>query len=288
VLDHLRDQAERLAALDPQVRRDTPDALHQMRVTARRMRSVLQAYGRVLERSRTRALTDELKWLGGELALARDSEVLEQRLHSAIGKLPDELVLGEVSAGVTRTLARRRAQGQEQALAALNSDRYLELHNAIDALIADPPLTEYAKRPARRELPRSVAKAWKRTQKRKAAADRAAPGEAHDEGLHETRKANKRLRYAVELAQPHVGKPAKRLRRRVKKIHSVLGDHQDAVVARPAIRELAVGHHLDGGNGFTHGLLHGLEAERADRAEHKLPAAWKKLTRPKNTKWLKN
>jgi hypothetical protein len=67
----------------------------------------------------------------------------------------------------------------------------------------------------------------------------------------------------------------------------VLGDHQDAVVARPAIRELAVQHHLDGGNGFTFGLLHALEAERADHAEQRLPAAWKKLTRPENTRWLK-
>jgi hypothetical protein len=36
----------------------------------------------------------------------------------------------------------------------------------------------------------------------------------------------------------------------------VLGDHQDAVVARPVLRELAVTAQLDNENGFTYGLLH--------------------------------
>ena len=73
VLAYLREQADRLRRFDPLVRRDAPDSVHQMRVASRRLRSALQAYRRVLDRDATRPLTEELKWLAGELAPARDS-----------------------------------------------------------------------------------------------------------------------------------------------------------------------------------------------------------------------
>ena len=286
VLAYLQTQAEQIRAQDPLVRHDAPDSLHQLRVAARRMRSALQAYGKVIARDATRALTDELKWLGGELAQARDSEVIDQRLITAINKLPAELVMGPVAAQVTRTLGRRRSDGQATAIAALNSDRYLDLHNAIDALLTDPPLTKKATRPARRELPRHMGRAWRRLNTRMATADALQPGPERDDALHETRKAGKRLRYAAEVAEPAIGKPAKRLTKRAKAVHKQLGDHQDAVVAKPVIRELGAQAHLDGGNGFTFGVLHGIEDDRARTAERELPATWRKLTNPKVTTWL--
>jgi len=42
-----------------------------------------------------------------------------------------------------------------------------------------------------------------------------------------------------------------------------------------------------GGNGFTFGLMHGTEAARAERAEQRLPTSWKRMRRPKNTRWLR-
>jgi inorganic triphosphatase YgiF len=288
VLDYLRAQAEQIRAQDPLVRRDAPDAVHQLRVAARRMRSALQAYGEVIDGDATRGLTDELKWVGGELSAARDTEVIEERLVEAINGLPDELVMGPVAAQVTRTLQRRRAEGQEVALAALDSDRYLALHEQIDALLSDPPLTPRAKRPADRELPKQMGRVWRRLAKRVLAAEALDAGAERDIALHETRKAGKRLRYAGEVAEPAVGEPAARLQLHAKAVHKLLGDHQDSVVARPVIRELAGQAHLDGGNGFTFGILHGLEADRADRAERELPEAWSQLSRPENTKWLKS
>ncbi|HTK67121.1 MAG TPA: CYTH and CHAD domain-containing protein [Pseudonocardia sp.] len=286
VLGYVREQASQIRAQDPLVRRDAPDAVHQLRVAARRMRSALQAYGKVIERDATRALTDELKWIGGELGGARDAEVIEERLTELIGGLPGELVMGPVSALVTRTMSRRRSDGQAAAIAALDSDRYLALHDAIDALLEHPPLTAKATRSARRELPRQLGRAWRRLDTRMAAAEALEPGPQRDAALHETRKAGKRLRYAAEIAQPAVGRPAKRLKRRAKTLHKELGDHQDAVVAKAVIRDLAVQAHLDGGNGFTFGVLHGLESERADRAERSLPDTWKKLSGRAVRKWL--
>ena len=286
VLAYLREQADRLRRFDPLVRRDAPDSVHQMRVASRRLRSALQAYRRVLDRDATRPLTEELKWLAGELAPARDSEVMAERFRAMVDQLPPELVLGPVSATLDRTFARRQAEARERALAALDSDRYLALHDALDALLAHPPLTERAGRPAQRELPSHVRRALRRMRRGMAAIDRQPGGEQRDLALHETRKAAKRLRYATEAAEPAVGQPARRLRKRLKPVQNLLGDHQDSVVARPVLREFGAQAHLDGGNGFTFGLLHGTEAARADRAEQRLPARWKRMTKPRNTRWL--
>jgi CHAD domain-containing protein len=279
VLGYLRAQAEVMRGYDPRVRRDEPDALHQLRVAARRMRSVLQAYRDVLDRAATQPVIDDLRWLGTELSAARDSEVIEQRLTEVLGSLPEELVLGPVQAQVTRTMQRQRADGQRGALAALDSRRYLALHDAIDRLLVAPPLAKRGNRRARSELKRTVARSRRRTAKRMAAADRTGPGAARDQALHNTRKAAKRLRYVLEVAEPELGKKADRLRRRAKRLHKVLGEYQDSVVARPVIRQLAAPAQLDGGNGFSYGLLYAAEVDRARDALRELPAARRKLAK---------
>ena len=286
VLGYLRTQAEALRRNDLLVRQDSPDSVHQMRVASRRMRSALQAYRRLLDREATRPLTEELKWLANELAPARDTEVMAGRFARMLDELPPELVLGQVSTTLNRTFARQQADARERALTTLDSDRYLALHATIDRMFAEPPLTERADKPATRELPRNVRRAFRRTRRYMAGVTAQPAGEGRDEALHETRKAAKRLRYATEAAEPAVGKPAKRLRKRLKPVQTLLGDHQDTVVARPVLRELGVQAHLDGGNSFTFGLLHGIEAARAERAEHDLPGRWKRMTKPKNTSWL--
>lgn len=287
LLAYLRAQAEQLRKYDPLVRRDVPDAVHQMRVAARRMRSALQAFGRVIDRDRTRELTAELKWISGELGGARDTEVMAERCAAMLDELPDELILGPVAAALTRSFQRRQADSRQVALAALDSDRYLVLHDMIDALLADPPYTRAAARRGRRELPKSAARTYRRVVSRMDDALSQPAGERRDVALHEARKAAKRLRYATEAIRPTLDKPAKRLQRRLKRVQQLLGDHQDTVVSRPVLRELAGQAHLDGGNGFTYGLMHAVEADRAAQAERRLPATWHKMRKRKNTAWLK-
>lgn len=286
VLAYLDAQAWRLRHYDPLVRRDAPDAVHQMRVAARRMRSALQAFGRVIDRDQTRELTAELKWIAGELAGARDAEVMAEQFAALLTSVPDELKLGPIDAALTRSFERRQADARGVCLAALDSDRYLALHDRIDALLTDPPFTARASRKAKRELPNSVRRAYRRVESRMATAQRQPSGEERDRALHETRKAAKRLRYATEAARPAAGKPAARLRKRLKSVQDLLGEHQDTVVSRPVLRELAAQAHLEGGNGFTYGLLYAAETTGAERAENDLPVAWKRMRKRKNTAWL--
>lgn len=286
VLAYLDAQGRRLRRYDPLVRRDAPDAVHQMRVAARRMRSALQAFGRIIDRDQTRELTAELKWVAGELGGARDAEVMAERVAELLTHVPEDLKLGPIDAAMTRTFERRAAEARAAGLVALDSDRYLALHERIDALLADPPLTVRASRKAKRELPHSIRRAYHRVESRMAYAQCRPAGEQRDRALHDTRKAAKRLRYATEAAGPALGKPAARLKKRLKSVQSLLGDHQDAVVLRPVLRELAGQAHLEGGNGFTYGLLYAAEDSRAQRAEHDLSPAWKKMRKRKNTAWL--
>jgi CHAD domain-containing protein len=278
LMDYLQERGEQIRCHDLGVRRDAPDAVHRMRVGAREMRSALQGFGRVLDRAATRPLTEELKWLGAQLAPARDSEVLAEQLTECVASLPAELVLGPVNAQVQLEMARRAHAGRDRALAALDSDRYLKLHQMIDALLAEPPWTPRAARPARTELSKSVAKAYRRSARRVEVALALDAGAERDLAMHEARKAAKRLRYAVELSAPVLGRGARVVRRSLKRVHELLGAHQDSVVARPVLRELAVAAHLDGADGFTYGLLHAEQARRAADAARDLPAVWRELS----------
>jgi hypothetical protein len=47
----------------------------------------------------------------------------------------------------------------------------------------------------------------------------------------------------------------------MKKVQSLLGDHQDSVIARQVERELGITAYLDGENAFTYGLLYGMRRQ---------------------------
>lgn len=274
VLGYLSEQVGILRAHDPLVRLDADDAVHRMRVTARRIRSALQGFRSVLDREATADIVEDLRWLGGELGPARDAEVTAARFADAVHALPDTEVLGPVSQQITRRFEREQALGRARAVAALDERRYLDLQDRLDGLLADPPLGVRKRKALDRALKKGVRKAHQRTAKRLTAADTA---RHRDEALHEARKAAKRLRYVLEVVEPVWGKKTTRLRKRVKVVASLLGDHHDTVTARPVLRELAAQTHTDGGNGFTFGVLHAREQAEAERLDARLPKAWKKV-----------
>ncbi|MGH3624619.1 MAG: CHAD domain-containing protein [Sciscionella sp.] len=286
VLAYVHTQVEKLKLYDPLARRDTPDAVHQLRVAVRRTRSALQAFGEVLDRKRTRELTDELRWLSGELGAARDLEVLRERFESVVGALPAELVIGPVPARLARHFARAETMAQDTVRVVLDEPRYFALLDKVEALLSDPPAGARARTPARKQLPRAVRRAYRRVRNRILLAESLPPGTERETALHETRKAAKRLRYASEIAMPAVGKPARRFRRDVKALQQLLGEHQDSVLARPVLRELGMQAHLKGENGFTFGLLYGRELDRAAELAAEAVPAWAKLGKRKRCAWF--
>ncbi|MEV7103168.1 CYTH and CHAD domain-containing protein [Streptomyces atroolivaceus] len=280
VLAYVRRQVEALVELDPAVRRDLPDSVHRMRVATRRLRSAFRTYRKVLDRTVTDPLRDELKWLAAELGIDRDQEVLDARLRSHVDGLPAPLLLGPVSARLQLTSVARRTDSRQHVASVLDTGRYLALLDALDALLADPPLLPAAARAPQDALPRAVLKDYERLATRIGHALELAQGEERDVAMHEARKAAKRVRYAAEAAKPALGKPARKFAKRMKSVQSVLGDHQDSVVARDALRALAVQAHGAGESAFTWGLLYGREEAAAAARERELPEAWARASHP--------
>ncbi|WP_327175807.1 CYTH and CHAD domain-containing protein [Streptomyces sp. NBC_01335] len=274
VLAHVRRQIGTIVTLDPAVRRDLPDAVHRMRVATRRLRSAFKTYRKVLDRAVTDQLGAELKWLAAELGTGRDHEVLEARLSDRVDAVEPTLLLGPVRGRLERWGAAERAAARRRILVALDSERHLALLDSLDALLAGPPLLPAAGEDAAGTLARAVLKDHDRLAARVRHALDLPPGHDRDLAMHEARKAAKRTRYAAEAARPALGKPAKRLAERVKAVQSLLGDHQDGVVARAALRAMAVHAHGAGESAFTWGVLYGREEATAARLEDELPRVW--------------
>ncbi|MFE2742957.1 CHAD domain-containing protein [Streptomyces scopuliridis] len=281
ILAYLRDQADAIVAQDPAVRRDLPDSVHQLRVATRRMRSAFRTYRRILDRSVTDPVGDELQWVAAELGVDRDHEVLDERLSSRVDALPVTLLLGPVRGRLQTWDAAQRAGSRSRTVAVLDSERYLTLLDTLDGLLSAPPLRPDAAQPAARALPRAILKNYERLAGRVGQALALAPGEERDLAMHNARKAAKRARYAAEAARPALGKPAKRFANRMKALQTALGDHQDSVVAREALRDLAVQAHAAGESAFTWGLLYGEEEAQGERRERELPELWEKASDPR-------
>ena len=286
VLSYLREQADLLKSMDPMVRRDEPDSVHQMRVATRRLRSTLRTFRRVLRRADTAHLAAELKWLGGVLGEARDAEVLVDHLQESLAAVPVEQQIGPVQARVQGHFAPVRAQARTAVLAALDSPRYFALLDELDQVLAEPPLRRAAAKQARKVLPGPVARAYQKTSQRISQAQRTPAGPALDAALHQARKAAKQARYAGEAVTPALGRDARQFAKRVKKVQSVLGDHQDTVIARQAERDLGISAYLAGENAFTYGLLYERENCQAEKLRARARRAWQQASRPRYRRWL--
>ncbi|MGW4571016.1 CYTH and CHAD domain-containing protein [Streptomyces tendae] len=280
VLAYLREQVGTLVALDPAVRRDLPDAVHQMRVACRRLRGCLRSYRSVLDRRVTDPVRAELKWLAGELGTARDQEVLRERLGAGLDGLPGDLVLGPVAARLRAWEVSRGVDVRSRTREALGAPRYLRLLDALDALVDRPPLRAKAAGKPARTMARAVLQEYGRLAGRMERALALPAGRTRETELHEARKAAKKLRYAAEVARPALGKPVVRLGNHAKAVQQLLGEHQDAVVAQDTLRELAVAAHAAGESAFTWGVLHGRERAVAEARQQALPGVWRSASDP--------
>jgi CHAD domain-containing protein len=194
--------------------------------------------------------------------------------------------MGQVQAMVARYFAGREAEAGAAALSALDGESYARLRAGLDELLRRPPLTKQARGKAGKALPGVLARTGRRMRKAVDAATGAGPDE-RDAATHAARKAGKRLRYATEVARPAVGKPAERFAKSLKPLHKALGHHQDAVVARDALRRLGAQAHADGENGFALGVLHAQGDARKERIEQELPDLWRRTWTRKATAWLR-
>jgi len=262
------------------------DAVHEMRVATRRLRSSLATFRPMLDRTTTDPLRTDLRAAGRTLGGVRDVQVLRRRLVHTLDALPAGAVRGDPKERLLDALSRREEAARADLLVMLADDAYPALLNRLDALVAAPAQGRHAEKSARAVLPSRVNREWARVVARRSEAQRMAPADAAA-ALHDTRKAARRLRYAAEAVAPVVGSDARRFVRRATRVQEVLGDHQDTVVARALLLELADAALAAGADAFTYGALHEVETARADDALAAYDAAWSALDRRRIRAWLR-
>ncbi|GAA4969818.1 CYTH and CHAD domain-containing protein [Kineococcus glutinatus] len=292
VLAHLREQVEQIRAQDLPVRLDAPDAVHKMRVATRRLRSALRTFKPLLDPAVARPLRDELKWLAAELGAARDAEVMRDRVRGAVSAQAGELgqpagTTGEEAAAELEAAYRR---AHDAVLAELDGERYRALLASLEALVTSPPLTGRAAKPAGKVLPRQVARSYEEVRRYVAEADALAGDHEREaereELLHDARKAAKAARYAGESVAVVFGTDATDFAAAMEAVQEALGEHQDSVVTRARLLELAA-HAPSNELAFTYGRLHALEEVGAREAEQHFAAAWRAAGRKGLHRWLR-
>lgn len=244
--DYLDQQAAVLAAGDLALRRGE-QPIHDTRVACRRYRSVLRVFADLFEPEQVGALDAELSWFADLLGGVRDSDVVRDLLAGALAELPAEVVYGPIADLIERHLQTKQQAALDRLVAAMSGSRYLALRAELTRWHREPPFTARARRPvgkadrylraARRQVRRRLHRAG-----------------TDDHLLHQARKAAKRARYAAELAEPALGKPARRQRKAAKRLQTRLGQHQDAVTAAGVLLELA--RTVEGPGAFTLGVLY--------------------------------
>jgi CHAD domain-containing protein len=246
--------------------RQGEDEIHRTRVACRRYRSTLRTGKSLFDSDKAAALDSELAWFAAALGGVRDGDVLYGRLRSAVEELPPDLVLGPVAATIQEYLLTRQAAARRELANAMSSQRYLDLLDVLAHWHEQPPLTELADRSAKKV--RSILRrAERRADKEHAKALRL----GHDPvAFHRSRKAAKRARYAAELAEPALAGRARKSIKKYKKLQTILGEHQDCVVAADVVKRIAIETAPDEHqNGFSYGLLYERLQREAARARER-------------------
>ncbi|MGO9040646.1 MAG: CHAD domain-containing protein [Mycobacterium sp.] len=271
----LIEQIGELLVWDRAVRADAFDSIHQMRVTTRKIRSLLRDYQESFGLPEDTWILDELRELAGVLGVARDAEVLAERYESELNRLATDLVRGPVRERLVEGARRRYQTGLRRSLIAMRSQRYFRVLDALDALVAQEPAALAGEERAPVTIDSAYSKVRKAAKAAKGAMGvalaEAGAEHARNEALHRIRKRAKRLRYTAAATE------AVKVSEQAKVIQTLLGDHQDSVVSREHLVHEAQAAHSTGEDTFTYGLLYQQEADLAERCRQDLDDALRRL-----------
>jgi CHAD domain-containing protein len=274
-----------LLVRDQEMRNEIPDAVHQTRVTCRRMRAALATFGSLLDRSVTGPVRAELRWAARGLGNARDAEVV----HLRLGRLMDEPqvgMVGPVRIRMERLFRARTESADADVAETIASPRYTDLMARLERLADAPPWTPAARVEVGESVPPLVRGDLLRLERRVDRVRASPDSVEHDDAVHQVRKAAKRLRYACESVSPAYADPAVRAAEATTRVTKALGERQDTVVSRLVVRGLAALAAAAGESVATYDELEAREERHARECEAAFEAAWRDLSRPELWAWL--
>jgi len=267
---------------DPGVRLgDDPEDVHQFRVGARRLRSDLRTFAPLLEPAPLQELRDELRWLGSVVGAVRDADVLAERLRGRAQALPEPDAPGVQA--LLSLLADQADAARMAMLSTLGSSRYVALVDALVTAANNPPIRPERADQANRRAARAAARFVRRPWRRLTDAVAALGDDPSDMALHNVRILAKRCRYAAEAVVPVADRRAARFAAALADVQTVLGDHQDTVIAEAWLRDAAAA--IPEG-GIAAGEL--ILLQRCQRATLRAqwPPTWRKASSKKLCSWI--
>ena len=263
-----------LLAHDPSTRLGgEPESLHQMRVATRQLRAVLRAARPMLIPEWADSLRDELRWLGRLLGPARDLDVQLAYFREESASL-DARDRRTLTSFIVHLEAQRN-KVQEVLLNELKSVRYLDLIRRLREAPHDPTAVEST------VTLRDLAK-QEFTKLRNAI--RQAGHTPNNATIHDTRIKTKRARYAAELAESMVGKPATRFINKARVVQNILGMHQDAIQAEAHVRAF-LKHSTSTRAAFVAGRMVERQRRRREKAREKMQPLLRGLVKRGEKAW---
>ncbi|MCS7291693.1 MAG: CHAD domain-containing protein [Gloeomargarita sp. SKYBB_i_bin120] len=203
---------------------EDPEAIHQMRVAMRRLRSLLKGFEAVLDVPR---VARKVGMLSRVLGQARDADVMLERLETRyLPVLPSQEQ--ETLKGWIRQLRRQRQEQQRELVALLHSATYERVQKAWREWLDHPRWQPLGDRAVEVTLPHFLLMAWGELSLH--------PGwDIHGvadnpEGLHDLRKQIKRTRYLWEFAGDWLGEALQEPLGWLREAQEVLGQLQDGFV----------------------------------------------------------
>lgn len=229
---HLRDLlwAQRLV-----LEKGDADAIHDMRVATRRIRTTLQAFegADVFDDDTLHSLRKRLSAVADLLGEIRDLDIFLKRVREWVGA---DLERERDLEPLRDLLAARRLAKYERLAPRLNKRRHARLIAALERFIcapAQPP--QGLACPLTREYVGSVL--WPRYER--VLRFETAVADAQPPTLHQLRITCKRLRYALEIFAPPLGGDVAPVRKALVAAQSHLGDVQDLTVALKLVERLS-------------------------------------------------
>jgi CHAD domain-containing protein len=211
------------------------EELHQFRVALRKTRALLKLFRKTLPQ--TARLNGEFKWLAAATGPVRDLDILiAHAQHSAT-------TLGVTAAHVTPVIDAlhiERAIARKKLGTILRSNRTRDLLESwrqfLAALPARTDLAPSIDVPAWTAINPLVIKQGRRMLQEGLAID----ADSYPHAIHELRIRGKRLRYLLEsFERSAYRKRVESLRKKLRRLQTLLGAHQDAIVAAHRWRQLA-------------------------------------------------
>lgn len=254
-----------------------PEAIHQMRVALRRLRSSIKLFRELLTGPQTEQLKDELRWLQASLGPARDTYVfLEEIVAPVVAAHPDMAPL----LALQTHWADESATHVKHAMDAVSETRFtsliLNLVGWVEAgdwlqddqltTIRDCSITDFA---------RTILAKQDRRLRRDATDD---PTSLPMEDLHNLRIVCKQLRYTGEFFTPIFAKKSVRAHLdSLSDLQEILGQLHDIAVAADRLAQFTIPEgSMDGGHAWAAGLVAGWHTGRLPILLSQVDGAWKK------------